>query len=130
DSWANDHRRSINRAEDHHGISVWRRSADRFRSDAGTCLGLEMPFSLARLVIRSDPAGERSRALKEDERGRWAKATAIWQELAEKGDADALHMMGERYERGQGVVQNFAESERWYRRAAEAGNRNSQSKLG
>ena len=38
---------------------------------------------------------------------------------AEKGDASAQYLLAGRYDRGQGVPQDYSEAARWYRKAAE-----------
>ncbi len=40
---------------------------------------------------------------------------------AEKGDAEAQYELGEMYEKGQGIEQNYAKALEWYRKAAEQG---------
>ena len=89
-----------------------------------------MALALSRLLNRNNAASLRVKAQKEEERGHWARATLLWLKLAEGGDPEACHVLGERYECGRGAVQNFIESERWFRTAAEAGNPASQAKLG
>ncbi|WP_447985014.1 tetratricopeptide repeat protein [Nitrospira sp. Nam74] len=44
-----------------------------------------------------------------------------WQALAEHGEARAQFKLAACYERGQGVLQDYAEAIRWYRRAAAQG---------
>jgi hypothetical protein len=51
--------------------------------------------------------------------GRQAEAAALWRLLAEGGDLPAQLQLAQLYERGDGVLQNFVEAERWYRSAAE-----------
>ena len=55
-----------------------------------------------------------------------AKATI---ERAQQGDAAAQFRLGEMYDLGQGVRQDYAEAVRWYRRAAEQGNARAQFAL-
>ena len=50
--------------------------------------------------------------------------------LAEAGDAEAQTELGERYEEGRGVVQDYAAAVSWFRRAAEQGYAPGQSALG
>ena len=50
--------------------------------------------------------------------------------LAEQGDAQAQNELGTRYDGGNGVLQDFAEAVKWYRRAAEQGHAWGQSNLG
>jgi len=49
---------------------------------------------------------------------------------ATRGDSDAQCRLGERYERGDGVVQNQAEALRLYTLAAKQGNAEAQHELG
>jgi TPR repeat protein len=49
---------------------------------------------------------------------------------AEQGDAAAQHKLGNRYEHGRGVPQDYAEAVKWYRLAAEQGHALAQSNLG
>ena len=55
---------------------------------------------------------------------------AALRELAESEDAAAQAELGERYEDGRGVVQNYAVAVSWFRRAAEQGYAAGQSALG
>ena len=57
----------------------------------------------------------------------------IFQQLlirAQQGDAEAQCKIGEMYDQGDGVVQNFAEAKKWLRRAAEQGHAQAQAHLG
>lgn len=45
---------------------------------------------------------------------------------AEKGEPSAQFLMGNAYQKGQGVPQNFMEAAFWYRRGAAQGNNKSQ----
>ena len=51
-------------------------------------------------------------------------------ELAEAGDAETQTELGERYEDGRGVVQDYAVAVSWFRRAAEQGYPRGQTALG
>ena len=48
---------------------------------------------------------------------------------AEQGDADAQFNLGVVYERGQGVLQDYKESVKWYRKSAEQGDYGAQYNL-
>ncbi len=50
--------------------------------------------------------------------------------LAEQGDADAQCSLGEMYDKGRGVAQDYAEAVKWYRMAAEQGYAWAQRNLG
>ncbi len=49
---------------------------------------------------------------------------------AEKGVPEAQYVLGVAYETGQGVKQDYATAESWYRKAAEKGNRNAEYAIG
>ena len=49
---------------------------------------------------------------------------------AEQGQVDAQLNLGVRYARGDGVTQDYAEAERWFRQAAEQGHAGAQNNLG
>ena len=49
---------------------------------------------------------------------------------AEQGQVDAQLNLGVRYARGDGVTQDYAEAERWFRQAAEQGDADAQNNLG
>ena len=50
--------------------------------------------------------------------------------LAEKGDARAQNNLGVRYEKGQGVEQDFKEAFKWYQKSADQGQATAQFNLG
>lgn len=52
----------------------------------------------------------------------YAKAAAVWRELADKGNAEAQYRLGTLYAEGKGVEQNDATAMTWFLRAAEKGN--------
>jgi TPR repeat protein len=58
--------------------------------------------------------------------GDYATALQEWTPLAEAGDVDAQYNLGQMYRRGQGVPQDYAETVKWYRLAAEQGNADAQ----
>ena len=55
---------------------------------------------------------------------------AALRQLAEVGDAGAQIELGERYEHGRGVVQDYAAAVSWFRRAADQGHASGQAALG
>ena len=55
------------------------------------------------------------------------KATKI---KAEQGDAEAQSLLGAMYNEGKGVLKNYAEAAKWFRKAAEQGNDWAQNNLG
>jgi hypothetical protein len=52
------------------------------------------------------------------------------QQRAESGDAVAQRLLGERYDFGQGVQQNYTEAAKWYQMAADHGDAIAQNNLG
>ncbi len=52
------------------------------------------------------------------------------QRAAEPTDATAQYNLGVRYQRGQGVPQDYAEAMKWFRKAADQGNSEAQFNLG
>lgn len=63
------------------------------------------------------------------EAGDYAKARAIWQPMADKGDMHAQYAVGRLYEKGRGVDKDYAIAIKWYRSAAEKGHADSQYRL-
>jgi TPR repeat protein len=67
-------------------------------------------------------------------RARWnADARAEFEmalKLAEQGDADAQSKLGNLYQEGTGVPQNYTEALKWFRKAVEQGNAEGQFNLG
>ena len=64
------------------------------------------------------------------ERQDYKTAYKLWLPLAEQGDADAQVLLGEMYDKGQGVPQDYKESIKWYRLSAEQGDAIAQYNLG
>ena len=58
------------------------------------------------------------------------KATAIWRDLADKGDQDAAFNLGQAYRLGRGVPADSSAAKRWFERAAKAGHLDAQVSLG
>ena len=61
--------------------------------------------------------------------GDYATALSKWTPLANEGDARAQFRLGLMYAEGEGVSQDYAEAEKWYRLAAEAGDDDAQYRL-
>ena len=59
-----------------------------------------------------------------------AEALRLWVPLAEKGDASVQTILGEMYEMGVRVPQDYSQAVFWYRQAAEQGNTLAQINLG
>jgi uncharacterized protein len=55
------------------------------------------------------------------ESGDYATAMRIFRPMAENGDAIAQYYLGDLYDKGRGVPQDYAEATKWYRRSAEQG---------
>lgn len=55
------------------------------------------------------------------EAGRAAEAVAIWQPLAEAGNAQAQARLGKAYYQGRGVQQDYAQAVQWFEKAAAQG---------
>lgn len=64
------------------------------------------------------------------QRGDHQAATAIWRNLAEKGDADAAFNLGQAYRLGRGVHADSSQAKRWFERAATKGHVDAQVSLG
>ena len=62
--------------------------------------------------------------------GDHAAALAIWQPLAEAGDADAQNALGDIYLYGRGVPRDAAAAIGWYEQAAAQGHADAQNHLG
>ncbi|HZI83518.1 MAG TPA: tetratricopeptide repeat protein [Casimicrobiaceae bacterium] len=60
----------------------------------------------------------------------YAKAAALWQPLAEQGDATAQYSLGTLFAEGKGVAQDDATAFKWFQRAAEQGNAVAQYNVG
>ena len=69
-------------------------------------------------------------AMAATDRGDFATAFRLWQELAGQGDASAQANLGYMYERGDGVTQDFAQALKWYSKSAEQGHAKGQLNLG
>jgi len=64
-----------------------------------------------------------------NDRGRYAEAFSLYQQLADQGHAKAQFNLGVMYDRGQYVTQDYAQAVSWYLKAAEQGNANAQYNL-
>ncbi|MBQ7617288.1 MAG: sel1 repeat family protein, partial [Desulfovibrio sp.] len=74
-----------------------------------------------------DPSQEASLAYK---KGDYAKARALWDKLAEEGDAYAMNNLGILYDRGQGVAVDLGRAVHWFALSAKAGNPQGMSNYG
>lgn len=66
-------------------------------------------------------AGAEQDAAAANASGDYTAELKITRPLAEKGEAWAQVSLGANYASGQGVVQDYAEAVKWYRRAADQG---------
>src|SRR3990170_8505427 len=64
------------------------------------------------------------------QRGDHGAATAIWRNLADKGDADAAFNLGQAYRLGRGVPADSGQAKRWFEAAARKGHLDAQVSLG
>ena len=62
--------------------------------------------------------------------GDFATALREWKPLAKQGNADAQYTLGVMYFYGEGVPQDYKETEKWYRLAAAQGYATAQHYLG
>ena len=56
-------------------------------------------------------------------RGDYATALQLWMPLADQGDASIQALVGFMYYSGQGVPQAYVKALKWYRKAADQGNK-------
>ena len=63
-------------------------------------------------------------------RGNFATALREWIPIAKQGNADAQFNLGEMYNTGKGVPQDYKTAVKWYKLAAEQGSANAQYSLG
>src|SRR5277367_6212523 len=64
-------------------------------------------------------AMRRRKAARAEGRNDFTASARLWRQLAQEGDPEACHRLGDAYERGRGVIQNFTDAVQWYRRAAD-----------
>lgn len=62
--------------------------------------------------------------------GDFKMALEIFEKMAQSGDPEALYRLGELYEEGHGVKQDYNEAARLYEQSAEKGHTNAQINLG
>jgi len=54
-------------------------------------------------------------------KGDYKSAVNEWRPLANQGDADAQSNLGWMYENGKGVLKDYKQAAKWYRKAADQG---------
>ena len=64
------------------------------------------------------------------DRGDFATALNEWEPLAEQGNVGAQYNLGQMYQRGEGVLQDYKIALKWYRLSAAQGNADAQQNLG
>src|SRR5512143_1584922 len=87
-------------------------------------------FLLSSLVACPILAGPVEDSTKAFRSGNYKAAYQIIKPQAENGDADAQFILGFLYDEGKGVPQDSTEAAKWYRRAAEQGNKAARHNLG
>jgi TPR repeat protein len=75
-------------------------------------------------------AGQYEDAEKAYLRGDYKAAYGLFKPMAEQGLPKAQYNLGDMYDNGRGVPQNFAEAMKWYRKAADQGDAPAQYSLG
>ena len=75
-------------------------------------------------------AGPVEDSIKAYRSGDYKTAYQLIKPQAEKGDANAQFILGFLYDEGKGVPQDYTEAAKWYRRAAEQGNKAARHNLG
>ncbi|HTK83709.1 MAG TPA: tetratricopeptide repeat protein [Patescibacteria group bacterium] len=100
------------------------------------CLTLVLGFWLPHAVLADEGARPLPNfdAVPKDDAGPDKDAIAViikdLRHRAPRGDADAQVLLGEHYEDGDGVKQNYGKAAGWYERAADQGNARAQNRLG
>lgn len=90
---------------------------------------VSLPANDATAALPSSSDGPAKEALRAFQDGRHAKAVELAKPLAENGNADALHILGFASETGQGLDQSREKALEYYRKASEAGNKDSTYRL-
>ena len=87
----------------------------------------ESPTRTKASELPEGPAGDAARAYAQ---GDFLKARAIWQKLAEEGDAQAMNNLGVLYDQGQGVEPDAGRALHWFAQSAKAGHPSGMSNYG
>ena len=91
-------------------------------------------FWIAAIMIAAVSAPLSAQSVEEGveawQQGNYAEAVAMWQPLAEGGDADAQYNLGQAYRIGRGTQPNAVESRKWFELAAKQGQVDAQTSLG
>lgn len=75
-------------------------------------------------------AGPFEDGLAAHDKGDYATAASIWQEVANRGEVNAQYHLGLLYHHGKGVSQDYAVATKWYSLAAQAGYPLAQNNMG
>jgi TPR repeat protein len=70
------------------------------------------------------------KGLRAAQSGDFVTALKEWTALAEQGDASAQYNLGQMYDKGQGVIQDYKEAMKWFRSSAEQGITKAQNNFG
>jgi TPR repeat protein len=91
-----------------------------------------LPAFLVSMSLLASPvfAQDITAGIEAYERRDYQAALAVWQPLAERGDADAQASIGLLYARGHGVSQDYGEAIKWFRLSAAQGYAIAQNNLG
>ena len=91
-------------------------------------------FWIAAIMIAAVSAPLSAQSVEEGveawQQGNYAEAVAMWQALAESGDADAQYNLAQAYRIGRGTQPNAVESRKWFELAAKQGQVDAQTALG
>ncbi len=107
-----------------------------FSQGSGRWVGRQRPQPLALALIAmligvgaadAGPLDDASSAFKRED---YKTALAIWQPLAEQGNAEAERGLGVLYENGAGVPKDASQAVAWFRKAAAQGNADATFRLG
>lgn len=90
-------------------------------------VGLITGLTLSSGIVKANDSDD---ALAAYQNGNFERAAELWHAIAEKGDATAQYSLGQMYEQGKGVAQDYQEAYKWYRLSAEQGNTRAQYSLG
>ena len=84
-----------------------------------------LPVLLLTLLV-GNPAfsADFEKGLDAAQKGDFATALEEWKPLAEQGNADAQNSLGQMYDEGKGVVQDYVRAHMWWSIAASQGNKN------
>lgn len=91
---------------------------------------LRLALSLLLLSLLPAARAELETGLKAATRQHWATAKTEFETAANQGDTAAMVNLGNLYQKGLGVNQDYTQALKWYQQAADLGDRAAQGKLG